>query len=149
MGRRFRLLRNAELGWVTVVGICGDTIDDWFASRNDPTMYLPVAQTPDATVHLVARTSGDPAVLAPALRAVLAAVDPEQPSFQVMTMAQALRERTTGLRFIAALMAGLAASPSCWPPWGFMASWRSTSRSAATRSASAWPLARAVATSCA
>jgi len=105
IGRRFRLARTPERGWVTVVGICGDTIDDWFDSRNEPTMYLPAAQMPDAHVNLVARTSGDPASLAPALRAALAAVDPEQPAFQVMTMEEALRQRTIGLRFIAGLMA--------------------------------------------
>jgi putative ABC transport system permease protein len=105
IGRRFRLLLAPERGWVTVVGICGNTIDDWFDSRNEPTMYLPVAQAPDAHVNLVARTSGDPAALAPALRAALAAVDPEQPAFQVMTMEEALRQRTIGLRFIAGLMA--------------------------------------------
>jgi putative ABC transport system permease protein len=105
IGRRFRLVRTPERGWVTVVGVCGNTIDDWFDSRNEPTMYLPVAQRPDATVHLVARTSGDPASIAPDLRAALAAVDPEQPAFQVMTMQEALRQRTIGLRFISALMA--------------------------------------------
>jgi len=105
IGRRFRLVRAPERGWVTVVGICGDTIDDWFDSRNEPTMYLPVAQVPDSTVNLVARTPGDPASLGPALRAALAAVDPGQPAFQVMTMEEALRQRTTGLRFIASLMA--------------------------------------------
>jgi putative ABC transport system permease protein len=93
------------LDWVTVVGICGNTIDDWFDSRNEPTMYLPAAQRPDAHVNLVARTTGDPTALAPALRAALAAVDPEQPAFQVMTMQEALRQRTVGLRFIGALMA--------------------------------------------
>ena len=105
IGKRFRVVHTPALDWVTVVGICGNTIDDWFDSRNEPTMYLPVAQAPDAHVNLVARTSGDPTVLAPALRAALAAVDPEQPAFQVMTMQEALRERTIGLRFIGALMA--------------------------------------------
>jgi putative ABC transport system permease protein len=105
IGQRFRVVRHPERGVVTVVGICGDTIDDWFDSRNQPTMYLPVAQAPDASVLLVARTSGDPASFGPALRAALAAVDPEQPAFQVMTMQEALRQRTIGLRFIAALMA--------------------------------------------
>ncbi|HEY6358427.1 MAG TPA: FtsX-like permease family protein, partial [Vicinamibacterales bacterium] len=105
IGKRFRVVHTPAFDWITVVGICGDTIDDWFDSRNEPTMYLPVAQTPDAHVNLVARTFGDPTSLAPALRAALAAVDPEQPAFQVMTMEEALRQRTIGLRFIAGLMA--------------------------------------------
>jgi putative ABC transport system permease protein len=105
IGRRFRLVSAPARGWVTVVGISGDTIDDWFDSRNEPTMYLPVAQAPDGHVNLVARTSGDPSSLSPALRAALSAVDPEQPAFQVMTMEEALRQRTIGLRFIAGLMA--------------------------------------------
>jgi putative ABC transport system permease protein len=105
IGRRFRMVGGLDHEWVTVVGISGDTIDDWLGSRNEPTVYLPVAQAPDATVHLVARTAGEPTSLAGGLRAALASVDPAQPAFQVMTMQDALRERTIGLRFIAGLMA--------------------------------------------
>lgn len=132
IGRRFRVVHTPALGWVTVVGICGDTIDDWFDSRNEPTMYLPVAQAPDAHVNLVARTSGDPVSLAPALRAALAAVDPEQPAFQVMTMEEALGQRTIGLRFIAGLMAvfgGLALVLAAVGIYAVMASYVAQRRS--------------------
>lgn len=83
----------------------GDTIDDWFSGRRVPTVYVPVAQAPNASIGLVLRTSGDPASLADAARAIVAAVDPTQPVFQEMTMREALRIRTIGLRFLGTLMA--------------------------------------------
>jgi ABC-type antimicrobial peptide transport system permease subunit len=56
-------------------------------------------------VSLVLRTSGDPAALAAAGHAAVAAVDPRQPVFEAMTLREALRVRTTGLRFVGGLMA--------------------------------------------
>ena len=91
--------------WATIVGVSGDVIDDWFNRRNPPTAYVPVAQAPSVSVNLILRTDGDPAALAAGARAALAAVDPLQPPFELMSMREAIRIRTTGLRFIGALMA--------------------------------------------
>ncbi|HUL71584.1 MAG TPA: ABC transporter permease [Vicinamibacterales bacterium] len=91
--------------WITVVGVSGDTIDDWFDSRGTPTIYVAEPQFPNGSVFLVARTSGDPARLADGIRAALASVDSTQPAFEVMPMLEAIRIRTTGLRFIGGLMA--------------------------------------------
>jgi putative ABC transport system permease protein len=88
-----------------VVGVVGNTIDDWFDRRGAPTAYVPVAQAPNASVALVVRTNRDPGELADVARAAVAAVDPAQPVFEGMTMRQALHIRTTGLRFVGALMA--------------------------------------------
>ena len=104
IGRRVRLGANHR-PWATVVGIAGDTIDEWYDRRRVPTAYVPVAQAPNAVVNLVLRTSGDPAALAGAARAAAAAVDPRQPQSNAMTMAAALHLRTTGLRFVGGLMA--------------------------------------------
>jgi predicted permease len=103
VGHRVKFDRASD-DWFTVVGIVGDTIDDWFAYRNEPTAYVPAAQAPSTSVYLVARASGDPAGLADGLRAAVAAVDPAQAIFDVATMPDAIRERTTGLRFVASLM---------------------------------------------
>jgi putative ABC transport system permease protein len=104
LGKRIQL-GGAAGPWITVVGVCGDTMHDWFVGRWAPTVYVPVAQSPSVLVSLVLRTSGDPAALAAAGHAAVAAVDPRQPVFEAMTLREALRVRTTGLRFVGGLMA--------------------------------------------
>jgi putative ABC transport system permease protein len=104
LGRRLRLGAD-DRPWLTIVGIAGDTIDDWFAVRREPTVFVPVAQAPASTINLVVRTSVPPETVADATRRAFARVDPTQPAFDVMTMPESLRVRTTGLRFISALMA--------------------------------------------
>jgi putative ABC transport system permease protein len=67
-------------------------------------VYVPYAQSPTGQFALLLRTSGNPAPLASQARAAVRAVDSGQPVFDVMTMREALKERTIGLRFIAGVM---------------------------------------------
>ena len=101
LGRRVRLGNGP---WLTVVGVSGDVIHNWFIRRNYPTAYRPLAQAPPARFSLVMRTAGNPAALTPDARRVLRAIDPVQPVYDVMTMRQVLLERTLGLRYVAAIM---------------------------------------------
>ena len=103
LGRRLKIGR-AEQPWVTIVGVCGDTIEDWFFRRAAPSVAVPMSQWPATSVHLVVRTDGSPDALAGDLRRALASVDPGQPPIEVMSMREAVRLRTIGLRFIGALM---------------------------------------------
>jgi putative ABC transport system permease protein len=106
LGARIRFGRDAT-AWYTVVGVSGDTIDDWFQYRQEPTVYVPVRQAPSAQVYVMARAAaGDGAALLPELRRAIAMVDPDQAVFEVGTMREAIYERTTGIRFIGSLMAG-------------------------------------------
>jgi len=105
IGRRMRV-RNGP--WLTVVGVCGDIIQDWFNRVNAPTFYQPFAQAAGTNVAFVLRTQGDPAALAPAARQALLGVDPVQPVFDVMTMRRALKERTIGLQYLSAVMSAFA-----------------------------------------
>jgi putative ABC transport system permease protein len=104
IGRRVRIGRSGE-HWTTVVGVTADTIDDWFFARGVPTIFVPIAQFPSADLTLVAHTAGDPDQLADGLRRALSAVDPAQPAYGEMSVHDVVRTRTTGLRFVAALMA--------------------------------------------
>jgi predicted permease len=104
IGQRIRI--GEDETWVTVIGVSGDVVHDWFLYREEPTSYVPVSQGPSAYVNVVARTAGDPMSLAPALRRALWTVDSTQPAFDVMTLEAAIHQRTTGLRFISRLMAG-------------------------------------------
>jgi putative ABC transport system permease protein len=101
IGRRLRI---AGGDWLTIVGVCGDVIHDWFDARNQPMMYRPYAQAPTGFMALLVRTSNDPKhAVADALTAIKT-VDPAQPVFNVMTYREVLDERTIGLQYVAAIM---------------------------------------------
>src|SRR6185295_5997829 len=100
VGRRVRAGDDAEAPWLTIVGVTGDTIDDWFDRRNAPALYVPMTQRPSLTVTLVAHTSGDTATIVPGVRAALRAVDSNQPPTSLRTLSQALHDRTIGLQMI-------------------------------------------------
>jgi len=106
LGSRIHL-GAGETEWRIVVGIVGDTIDDWFAWRNTPTVYLPAEQAPSTLVNLMlrARGQGDPEALAEPARQLVASLDPTLAPFEVTTMPEAIRIRTTGIRFVGGMMA--------------------------------------------
>ncbi len=106
LGRRVRV-QGGE--WMTIVGVCGDLIHDWFDRRNAPTLYRPFVQEPVGEFAITVRTAGDPDALAPQVRRALLAIDPVQPVFDLMTMRMALKERTIGLQYLAAVMTVFAA----------------------------------------
>jgi putative ABC transport system permease protein len=106
IGRRFKTPGGQ---WITVVGICGDIIHDWFIRKNVPTMYRPYAQAPSDYYGVMVRTNGEPAAVAGAVRQALLKVDPDQPVFDLMTMRRQLHERTIGLQYLSAIMATFAA----------------------------------------
>src|SRR5262249_25513980 len=106
VGRRMRVAAGA---WMTVVGVSGDVIHDWFNRRNSPAMYVPYRQAPSDYFCVVIRSAGDPAALAAPVRAALLRVDAQQPVFEMMTMREALKARTIGLRYLAAIMSVFAA----------------------------------------
>jgi len=101
IGRRLRLKDGA---WITVVGVCGDIIQDWFDRRFAPTMYRPIDQQPTNYFGIAVRTSGDPEASASAVRHALLGVDGTQPVFEMMTMRVRLHERTIGLQYLSAIM---------------------------------------------
>jgi len=106
LGRRLKLGTGP---WLTIVGICGDIVQDWFDRRDYPTAYVPYAQSPTGNFGLVVRAAGDPAALSSAARDAVRAVDASQPVYDVMTLRASLRERTLGLQYIAAVMGVLGA----------------------------------------
>lgn len=104
LGRRVKL--NPEhTDWVRIVGISGNVLDDWFSSRDAPTIYAPVLQWPSTQVFLVARVQGDEDDALTKLRGAVSNVDASLPPFSTETMRQAIHTRTTGLRFVGQLMA--------------------------------------------
>ena len=103
IGKRFKA--GASDGpWLTVVGVSGDVIHDWFGRRNYPTLYRPLRQAPTNSLAMVVRTGRDPSLLYGDARAAVRAIDPMQPVFELRSMRDNLKERTIGLQFIGGTM---------------------------------------------
>jgi putative ABC transport system permease protein len=121
LGKRIKI---ADGPWLTVVGISGDVIHDWFARRNYPTLYRPFQQAPTGSMALLLRASRDPASLASHARLAIRAVDPAQPIFDLRPMTESIRERTLGLQYIGAIMlvfGGIALALAVVGVYGVMA----------------------------
>jgi putative ABC transport system permease protein len=109
IGQRFRVVSgDADTPWLAVVGVSGDVIHQWVMRRNEPTFYRPFVQAPGQRLGFVLRTgSGDPEALAGPVRRALAAVDLDQPAYQIRSQPRSIRQSTIGLQFIAGIMAAL------------------------------------------
>ncbi len=109
IGGRFRLARDGP--WITVVGVAGDVLQDWFTGRREPTVYRPMRQDPPLSMTLVARTTAPPAALAGDLRRAVTAIDADQPVLKAATMDEVVAERLAGIRYFARIlmvMSGIA-----------------------------------------
>ena len=109
LGRRLQLPTTDDTRWITIVGVAGNIIDDWFSRRNGPMLYVPMPQRPSYIINLMLRAGGDPATLSSEVRTLLTSIDPSQPPIYVMTMKGMLHERTVGLQMIGAMMGVLGA----------------------------------------
>jgi putative ABC transport system permease protein len=108
VGKRLNLGNPENTPWVTVIGIVRDTRHSGLDKEPYPQMYGPAAQFPRRAMTLVARTSGDPTGLAPALRRELAAIDPDLPLYNVRTMEQVMSDSISRRRFQMVLIAAFA-----------------------------------------
>jgi len=93
LGARLRLGDERDgHAWRTVVGVSGNVRNDDIDSPPLPMVYVPLAQRASPEMTLVIRTSGDPLAHVAAARAAVAAIDPDQPVYEIKTMAQVLEE---------------------------------------------------------
>ena len=70
------------------------------AGEPSPEIYMPYAQRPWRTMNLIMRTTGDPYLLADAVRRQVATVDPDQPVTLVRTMEEVLAASRTQPRLV-------------------------------------------------
>ncbi len=113
-GRSLRLrLSRDELTEVTVAGVVADVRDapEWQGGLGDAQIYLPWAQHPQRGGHLVVRAAGgDPAALAPAVRAELRRADAELPVSEVWTMERVAAYSVSPLETASRVLSGFAAA---------------------------------------
>lgn len=93
LGARIRLgdERSPDT-WRVVVGIVGDVRNDDIDAPPLPMVYVPLAQRTTREMTIVMRTADDPVSHVGDARAALAALDPEQPVYQVKSMMQIVEE---------------------------------------------------------
>ncbi|MBV8858085.1 MAG: ABC transporter permease [Acidobacteria bacterium] len=94
--------------WYTIIGVVRDARADGLDQEPYPQMYVPAAQFPVRAGTFVARTSGDPASIAPALRRELAAIDKDLPLYNLRTMEQVMSDSVSRRRFQMVLIAAFA-----------------------------------------
>ncbi len=94
----------------TIIGVIGDQRSVPLAMRPKPEIYLPYLQNAGSHMMLAVRTTGDPLVLAAALKQEIRALDPDQPVQRPETMekvrAHDMGVITTGSRLLAILGVG-------------------------------------------
>jgi putative ABC transport system permease protein len=99
-------LRFSEDKWRTIVGIAADVHHEALATKPEPELYLPYAQTPntEARPTIVVRTSAEPTALVKALRKVISEVDSTVPVDPVETMKQIVSTSVSQSRFRTAVL---------------------------------------------
>lgn len=109
VGARLRLGDEPTPGaWRTVVGVVGDVRNDDIDAPPVPHVYVPLAQRPERSLTIVARTDRDPAALAAVVRSSLGAEDPTIPAYEVATMEQILEADLADTRAIVHALAFFA-----------------------------------------
>jgi predicted permease len=113
IGQRFTIAFDERI----VVGVAGDVRVRGLESISEPQVYLPYRQIKDGWLvmyppkDLLIRTAGDPLALAPAVRRIVHAADPELPVSDVRTAEDLLALETAPRRTqtsVLALFAGIA-----------------------------------------
>jgi putative ABC transport system permease protein len=93
--------------WLEVVGVVADArYREIRAARLD--LYMSFLQANHAPHHLVVRTEGEPAALAPAVREIVRGLDPDQPVAEALPMASIVSEALGGPRFAARVFSAFA-----------------------------------------
>jgi predicted permease len=116
LGRRILLDESSE-NWLTVVGVVKNAVtSEWTATPADE-VYLAALQTPElmrsphsmsSYLTYAVRTAGDPASLAPSLRAAIRSVDPTLPVSELRTMREVVAVVNGRARFQTLLLSAFA-----------------------------------------
>jgi putative ABC transport system permease protein len=106
VGKRIQLGRpEANEPWRKVVGVVGDIKQSPFEPPH-ATAYVPFAQVPATSAAFVVRTASDPLSLAAAARAQVLSVGPNEPPYDMRTLAQLVSDNVSGVEASANMMFG-------------------------------------------
>ncbi|HXE36302.1 MAG TPA: ABC transporter permease [Verrucomicrobiae bacterium] len=102
IGKTLSLGEQHSVG--TIVGIVNDIKMNYLRERPGWHIYVPLAQFPSRTFGFVVRSSGDPTIMAAAVRDAIWAVDRDQPISSVEPLENLIAVVNTGDRLVADLM---------------------------------------------
>jgi predicted permease len=88
-----------------VVGVVADLLQRSAADPVAPTVFVPFAQRTIRSIKMAVRTTGDPAALAPAIRAEIRALDADLAIADITPMTQLVVRSLTAPRFYTSLLA--------------------------------------------
>ncbi len=109
LGRRLRFGQNANLPWLSIVGIVKDIKHDGLDVDGVPHIYVSMYQRPSRVMSIVLRTSLPASLLEPQIRREVQSVDPGLPLFNVRSMREVLDDSLAPRRFSSAMVGGFAA----------------------------------------
>jgi putative ABC transport system permease protein len=95
---------SEQTSWLTIVGVVDEASYSMWERSRPPAIYTNEAQLarPDMTYSIV--TVGDPLNMAEPVRKALAELDPTLPLDSLRTYTQLIRERLTGMFYVAAVL---------------------------------------------
>jgi putative ABC transport system permease protein len=107
LGHKIKLgTADAQNPWMTIVGVVADVRYNAWEHDLEPVVYRPFWQAGRQSSYFVLRTK-DAAALAAAVRSQIAAVDPEQPIYDVKTLAVVFHHEMVGLAYVSVMLAVL------------------------------------------
>ena len=112
--------------WVTVVGVVRHVRYRTLEAPSRVEVYWPETQNPAQSMSLAIRTSMEPLQLAAAVQKEVAAVDPEQPAYQIRTMDELVEGSLVGRRLdtlLLSIFSGAALLLAAVGIYGIMAYW--------------------------
>jgi len=93
-----------------VIGVTADVKNQGLAQNAQAQLYLPFPQLPWGNMNLLVRTLLPPRSITPAVRAQIAAVDPDQPVADIRTVDDLVDASLTQPRFLMLLVGSFAAT---------------------------------------
>jgi predicted permease len=112
LGERLRVDPNstgAPDSWVSVIGVVRHVRHRSLIEPLNEQVYFPLSQAFRNPVAYLVRTTGDPAALAPSVRAAVRAIDPSLPIYETQPLAAYL-ERARGVQRFTMLLVAVFAS---------------------------------------
>jgi putative ABC transport system permease protein len=105
IGRHLKIgLPSSDSPWITIVGVVSDMRINPFDKSYRPALYRPCQQRAFRSFDVLIRTPADPRSLMAAARAQVAAIDRDQPVYQLKTLEAVFNDQLSGFRFLAVLM---------------------------------------------
>lgn len=97
---------GGDTPWLEIVGVASNLVDPGSGELPTPRAYVAMAQRPQRSLVVFARTSAPEPILA-SLRETMRSVDPDQPIYDAKTMEQVIWEDLAGNRIITGLFMAL------------------------------------------